>query len=219
MLSTLIRFSKPPIFDNFAVTQKAKFLHIALIVSAVISTSLGVQNLPGDSGLDVALFIFAGISFLFISLNKRGYTKQIAIFISVLLFGLITFSLIDGVGLRDGGMLAYPLLIIFASFMINRLAALLTTLLSLGSVILVYFLDRMGYLDPAEYTNDDQLLVILVLLIASGFLLWAVMDNWERIMQNLRETYDQTLFGWSKALEYRDQETEGHSQRVVELTI
>lgn len=31
--------------------------------------------------------------------------------------------------------------------------------------------------------------------------------------------YDTTLEGWSKALDLRDQETEGHSQRVTELTL
>ncbi|MDP3111906.1 MAG: HD-GYP domain-containing protein, partial [Thermodesulfovibrionales bacterium] len=31
--------------------------------------------------------------------------------------------------------------------------------------------------------------------------------------------YDTTIEGWSKALDYRDKETEGHSQRVTEITI
>jgi HD-GYP domain-containing protein (c-di-GMP phosphodiesterase class II) len=31
--------------------------------------------------------------------------------------------------------------------------------------------------------------------------------------------YDHTLEGWSKALELRDQETEGHSRRVTEFTL
>jgi HAMP domain-containing protein len=35
----------------------------------------------------------------------------------------------------------------------------------------------------------------------------------------LLRTYDETLISWSKALELRDHDTEGHSQRVTELTI
>ena len=31
--------------------------------------------------------------------------------------------------------------------------------------------------------------------------------------------YDSTIEGWSRALDYRDKETEGHSQRVMEITI
>ena len=35
----------------------------------------------------------------------------------------------------------------------------------------------------------------------------------------LRKAYDSTLEGWSRALEIRDKETEGHSQRVTKLTL
>jgi putative nucleotidyltransferase with HDIG domain len=37
--------------------------------------------------------------------------------------------------------------------------------------------------------------------------------------KELLTAYDNTLEGWAKALELRDKETEGHSQRVIELTI
>ncbi len=41
----------------------------------------------------------------------------------------------------------------------------------------------------------------------------------QRANLDLRVAYDATIEGWSRALEYRDQETEGHSQRVTELTM
>ena len=37
--------------------------------------------------------------------------------------------------------------------------------------------------------------------------------------RELAEAYDTTLEGWARALELRDKETEGHSRRVMELTI
>jgi putative nucleotidyltransferase with HDIG domain len=37
--------------------------------------------------------------------------------------------------------------------------------------------------------------------------------------KELINAYDRTLEGWSKALELRDKETEGHTQRVTELTL
>jgi putative nucleotidyltransferase with HDIG domain len=37
--------------------------------------------------------------------------------------------------------------------------------------------------------------------------------------QDLIHSYDETLQGWAKALELRDKETEGHSERVTELTV
>jgi HD-GYP domain-containing protein (c-di-GMP phosphodiesterase class II) len=41
----------------------------------------------------------------------------------------------------------------------------------------------------------------------------------ERSNMDLILAYDSTIEGWSRALDYRDKETEGHSQRVTELTI
>ena len=43
----------------------------------------------------------------------------------------------------------------------------------------------------------------------------------ERIeaQRQLRQAYDETLAGWARALELRDTETAGHSQRVTELTV
>jgi len=44
-------------------------------------------------------------------------------------------------------------------------------------------------------------------------------DGMQRVNLELAVAYDATIEGWSNALELRDQETEGHSQRVTELTI
>ena len=41
----------------------------------------------------------------------------------------------------------------------------------------------------------------------------------EEVNRELSEAYDATLQGWSKALELRERETAGHSQRVVKLTL
>lgn len=44
-------------------------------------------------------------------------------------------------------------------------------------------------------------------------------DNLQRTNLELTQAYDSTLAGWVKALDLRDEETEGHAQRVAELTI
>jgi putative nucleotidyltransferase with HDIG domain len=41
----------------------------------------------------------------------------------------------------------------------------------------------------------------------------------QRSNVELSLAYDNTIEGWSHALDYRDQETEGHSRRVTELTL
>ena len=54
----------------------------------------------------------------------------------------------------------------------------------------------------------------------------AIVVGYSRLLENLRHTnidlnhaYDSTLEGWARALEVRDQETKGHSQRVAEMTL
>ena len=44
-------------------------------------------------------------------------------------------------------------------------------------------------------------------------------DNLQRSNLDLMLAYDTTLEGWAKALELRDRETVGHSNRVVDLTL
>lgn len=44
------------------------------------------------------------------------------------------------------------------------------------------------------------------------------LDNAD-LFEDLQQSYDATLEGWVKALDLRDKETEGHSQRVTELTV
>ena len=44
-------------------------------------------------------------------------------------------------------------------------------------------------------------------------------ENLERSNRELAQAYDATIEGWSRALDLRDKETEGHTQRVTKLTL
>jgi PAS domain S-box-containing protein/putative nucleotidyltransferase with HDIG domain len=44
-------------------------------------------------------------------------------------------------------------------------------------------------------------------------------DNLQRSNSELFQAYDATIEGWSRALELRDNETEGHTQRTADLTV
>jgi PAS domain S-box-containing protein len=46
-----------------------------------------------------------------------------------------------------------------------------------------------------------------------------MLENLQRANTDLGLAYDITLEGWSRALDLRDKETEGHSRRVMELTV
>lgn len=47
----------------------------------------------------------------------------------------------------------------------------------------------------------------------------ALFDQLQRSHIDLLLAYDATIEGWSRALDMRDKETEGHSQRVTEMTL
>jgi putative nucleotidyltransferase with HDIG domain len=46
-----------------------------------------------------------------------------------------------------------------------------------------------------------------------------LIEQLQRSNKDLSEAYDATIEGWSRALELRDEETEGHTQRVAALTL
>ena len=46
-----------------------------------------------------------------------------------------------------------------------------------------------------------------------------MLENLQRANMDLSVAYDTTIEGWSRALDLRDKETEGHSRRVMELTV
>jgi HD-GYP domain-containing protein (c-di-GMP phosphodiesterase class II) len=219
MVAKLSGWFKFPISDSIEQTQKAQFLYITLLVTIGTSLLIGIQNVQGDTYIGIALFVLAAICFLCIPLSNRGYYVPVAAFISLLVLTVITLSLLEGIGMRDSGLLGYPVLIIFTSFLFNKEITIISTIVSLASIELVYYLERTGYLVIPAFDIDMQLVVVSVLVMAAGLAMWFYKDNWERILRDLRGTYDLTLSGWGQALELRDHETEGHSQRAVELTV
>lgn len=218
MLARLIDLFRPPTHESLDQTQKARFLHITLLVVAGACIVTGLLNVGVNPAVATFLLLVGGASLVCIPFNRRRYYTPVALVITFLVLGVITFSLL-GVGLGDAGVIAYPIFIIFASYLLNKKAAFMAVLLSLASAFLVYYLDKTGYIAPVRYSDENRLIVVCVLLLSTGLLLWVIIDNWVQIVQDLKETYDMTLSGWGKALEYRDQETQGHSTRVVEMTL
>lgn len=47
----------------------------------------------------------------------------------------------------------------------------------------------------------------------------SMFEDLQRSNAELRQAYDATIEGWSRALELRDEETKGHTQRVTDLTV
>ncbi|HLY21107.1 MAG TPA: HD domain-containing phosphohydrolase [bacterium] len=70
--------------------------------------------------------------------------------------------------------------------------------------------------------DDQEWLSFLEALAAQAAIaidITAMFANLERTNMDLARAYDTTLEGWSRALDLRDRETEGHSERVTRLTL
>jgi putative nucleotidyltransferase with HDIG domain len=94
-------------------------------------------------------------------------------------------------------------------------------------MILVHILAQAGHVQPfggAVQMKLDETITTIIILIATGFLVWIVVDiienSVEKIIQaevDLESAYEDTLAAWAKALELREREAPGHSTRVTSL--
>ena len=77
------------------------------------------------------------------------------------------------------------------------------------------------YAPEAGWFSDKEVELLDELAADISFALHALEHEAQRQRAELelRQAYDETIVGWSRALDLRDKETEGHSQRVTELTL
>ncbi|MBI5964015.1 MAG: PAS domain S-box protein [Chloroflexi bacterium] len=67
--------------------------------------------------------------------------------------------------------------------------------------------------------NEVRLLVAVADIAANAIYRATLHEQTQKDATDLARAYDSTLEGWAHALELRDQETEGHTRRVVQMTL
>jgi putative nucleotidyltransferase with HDIG domain len=93
-------------------------------------------------------------------------------------------------------------------------------LLGNAIVLLIIMLARAGF--QGIYANPVTLALYFMVvggLVVSRLVVETARRQAEQRTQELTLAYDATIEGWSRALDLRDQETEGHTQRVAEQTL
>jgi response regulator RpfG family c-di-GMP phosphodiesterase len=155
-------------------------------------------------------------------LNRHG-NVQLAAYLSISLYIMLA-SLFSPPAYLEYLMVAFALPIGISSFVISPSSSFVFALLTAISYTVSSFL--WGY--AWEYN-----LTAIVALFALAFMTWVISWQLENILQEnlkmlhslknsnaeIRDAYETTLVGWSMALDLRDKETEGHTQRVVDLTV
>jgi len=92
-----------------------------------------------------------------------------------------------------------------------------TPLLAKGHLLGVLELFHRSRLDPTDdwYSFLETLSTQAAIALDSA----TMFEDLERSNTELRLAYDRTIEGWARALDLRDEETEGHSRRVTDMTV
>jgi hypothetical protein len=200
---------------------------LGLVLWGVMLTSilLGINStMLRDWPAALLMFSLSLLSVLGLEANEHGSYMLVSAMTTLVVLVVAFYSTINGGGIHDPGVIVYPIIIFLGSLLLGKRAAPILFLACAGSLIIIGLLEVRGILVTSNSATIDDILVQVVLLAAEAFLVWITMENIEASLKRaeetevqLNESYDKTLEGWAKALEYRDHETEGHSRRVTNL--
>ncbi len=203
-------------------------LYLALALGILAYTILNnILYLMFHPGIEYTIYLIETIFILalfyyFWRLNKKGRVLQVA-YIS------ITITILFATIFSDANYLEYSMVIFtlpigISSFVIRPSASFYFAILTSSTYTILSYLS--GYI--WEYN-----LTATLALFALASMTWVIARQLEntirkndKLVEDIQDTYDDlkkayetTLEGWSRALEIRDRETQGHSKRVTDLTL
>ncbi len=221
----LPRFLFPPRLADYVESQRVRVLHVMLFATLAGALFFALENIVWDDLPSATAFLLlAGISLIGLYLNHRHQTR---LYFLIPALGLVVGWLLvldytlyqSEDGLLDPGIVMYPIFILGTTFLFGKRGFVFSLGSSIGSVALLQWLEANGYFTPLYPSTPTRVIGLSVLFVTTALITYIVAETWENHLKQLQESYDLTLEGWGKALEYRDGETEGHSQRVTGLSV
>lgn len=200
--------------------RKARLLSVFLIclfffflsVNLAYTFTIPGYHLPVADLIGYAVLIGAYIL-------SRTRLTALALFVLLVMFPMNVFmNILQGTSLDLPVTMGFllPSYILAAIF----LGVFWTAVFGYGVNIIILLLPILA---PKVVPNYEIVLGSVAIGLISVTLLIISIDNRNKIeldrQAELRKAYDSTLEGWSRALEIRDKETEGHSHRVSRLTV
>ena len=199
-------------------------LILGILIYTLVNNSLYLLFQPGIEYtiyLIQDIVLFALFYFLW-WLNKKGRVILVG-YVSITLTILLAIVVSEAKYL-EYSMVIFALPIAMSSFIIRPSISFLYAFLTAAGYTFYSILE--GYV--WEYN-----LTAIIALFAIAFMTWVISHQLQTTLQTndklvadlqntfeeLKEAYETTLQGWSKALEFRDRETQGHSERVSNLTL
>jgi putative nucleotidyltransferase with HDIG domain len=212
----------------YEFVQRKGTLNVILWVIAIAGLVLGIVNyIFGFLAAGTSILVLCAVCLLAIFLNRKGYFNASAVIVSSLLLIVIVFDIVDAGGLgNDLGFIAFTPAIVVFSLLMGKRWRILFIMLSILSIYIIGEMDIRQIIDGPIKTDWGDVATAFVLLLCTAILLWLILDNAEKNVQkikseneNLQVSYDLTLEGLAQTLELRDQDTEHHSRRVVDLSV
>ena len=207
--------------------QRKRTLSYIIWVVFFAGLVLGTFDLQFSTWLSViALYGMALLCIATLIINQRGSYILAASILSFIVLVVITINLMDGDGVRDPGIMAYPIFVVAGTLFFGRRAAPHFGAAAAVALALVVMAELLGWIHPSIGPTRFSILIPMVtLLVAAAGIVWVIIRNMEKDLElavasaaELGKNYDLTLEAWAKVMEYRDRETEGHSRRLIVLS-
>jgi len=180
----------------------------------------GISNfINGWFNEALSLFLFAIFCLLGFILNQSRHLTVAAIILCTSFYIVINLMLYNGIGLYDETILAIPSFILCTTFLFGRRGLWIAAILSVVTVVAIHLLQVYGFFVNEYSPKPLRAIILNILVVLTALIILIVRNSWRTNLLHLRESYDLTLQGWARALEYRDGETAGHTHRVAELSV
>ena len=152
-------------------------------------------------GFAAVLLAMAALSLFGVALNQRGYTSLVAGCLTGLIFLATVYTIIDGNGLYDTGVLAFPIIITMASFFFRRTGVLISVTLVCGGVVGLALAGARGLIGGslARPVPVDHLTIMVILLIAFGALIDVVSAAWGSSLLAVKDSKAQLEMAFASA--------------------
>jgi putative nucleotidyltransferase with HDIG domain len=226
--------SKP--FKSLERTKFEEMVNMARVLETVLVTAIvstGIISLillmrtPGTSAFTV-FGLFLTIIFLY-WLYKQGFYRIAGSGLLIAISVVISYNFYIGGGIHDNAIVVFPVLITVGGMVLGKRFIPYLTGLFLLEVSLIFWMTTKGIITPFDGAISiyfHSFITVFIILMICGIVIWITMDTLERNFlkiidseSDLRDSYNQAIDGWGRALELFDRETEGHSKRVMDLTI
>ena len=191
MMDMISRFFSPPDLGGPHTEQHRIVLRAFSVVALLAGFILGLKNASaGFNHLALSLFILSGVSMLSLWLIRHGRLIAPSFLLPFSALLVLTSNLIVGGSLQESESLVYAVVIVFASLLLGKRAALLFAGFSVFSQVLVFFALSSGLVAEAVgvQQNFSGLVITSLLIGLMAAFLWILLDSLERSVERARSS-------------------------------